>query len=75
METHRLWLAGRGWQVVVADSTMRLMKFADLRQSDRSNWVIWQVKDLGGTGVWPGKNSFHKSVKNWIRLLYIWLHV
>ena len=46
---------------------MMLMKFADLSQSDRSNWVMWQVKDLpdlGGTGVWLGKNSFHKMCKN-----------
>ena len=47
---------------------MMLVKFSDLSQSDRSNWVMWQVRihvpDLGGTGVWPGKNGFHKKYKN-----------
>ena len=49
---------------------MMLVKFADLSQSDRWNWVMWQVKDpcpdLGGTGVWPGKNNFHKKCKNFV---------
>ena len=26
---------------------MMLMKFSDLSQSDHSNWVMWQVKDIG----------------------------
>ena len=47
---------------------MMLMKFSYLSQSDRSIWVMRQVKDpwpdLGGTGVWPGKNGFHKTYKN-----------
>ena len=50
---------------------MMLMKFSDFSQSDRSDWVMWQVKDPcrrsgrdGGTGVWPGKNGFHKKYKN-----------
>ena len=57
------------------DSIVMLMKFSDLSKSDRSNWVMWQVKDLGGTVVWPGKMAFIKSIKTWIILLYIWLHV
>ena len=30
---------------VDCNSIMMLMKFSDLSQSDRSNWVMWQVKD------------------------------
>ena len=29
----------------INDSIMIFMKFADLSQSDQSNWVMWQVKD------------------------------
>ena len=49
-------------------SIMMLMKFADLSQTDRSNWVMWQVKHPcprpGWDGVWPGKIVFHKMYKN-----------
>ena len=42
------------------------MKFADLSQSDRSNWVMWQVKDhvadVGGRVPYPKKIAFIKSV-------------
>ena len=31
--------------VVAKISIMMLMKFSDLSQSDRINWVMWQVKD------------------------------
>ena len=46
---------------------MTLIKFSDLSLSDRSNWVMWQVKDpcpRPGWDVWPGKNDFHKKYKN-----------
>ena len=33
-------------KVKVFNSIMMLVKFADLSQSDRSNWVMWQVKDI-----------------------------
>ena len=43
------------------------MKFSDLSQSDRSNWVMWQVKDPCPRPGWdvsdPGKNGFHKKYK------------
>ena len=58
-------LEGSNWH-----SIMMLMKFSDLSKSDCSNWVMWQVgvpchvPDLGGTGVWHGKNGFHKKCKN-----------
>ena len=57
-----------GYKQLNTYSIMMLMKFSDLSQSDRSNWVMWQVKDplpdLGGTVVWPEKNGFHKKYKN-----------
>ena len=53
-----------GTAVWVSYSIMLLMTFSDLSQSDRSSWVMWQVPDLGETGVWPGKNGFHKKYKN-----------
>ena len=31
-----------------------LMKFSDLSQSDRSNWVMWQVKDPCPRPGWDG---------------------
>ena len=65
-------ILGPSWSALDIDSIMMLMKFADLSQSDRSNWIMWQVKDLIGASVWPGKNSFHKSVEK--ILLYIQLH-
>ena len=48
---------------------MMLMKFPDLRANqiaqiglcDRSRI---HVPDLGGAGVWPGRNSFHKKCEN-----------
>ena len=47
---------------------MMLMKFADLSQSDRSNWVMWLVKDpcpnLGGMGVWPLEKIAFIKCKN-----------
>ena len=61
-------------------SIMMLVKFSDLSQSDRSNWVMWQVKDPCPRPGWDGcltreKIAFIKSVKTWIILLYIWLHL
>ena len=48
------------------DSIMMLIKFADLSQSDRSNWFMWQVKDPCPRPGWDGcltrENSFHKKV-------------
>ena len=44
-----------------------LMKFSELSQSDRSNWVMSQVKDpctWVGRVSDPGKNYFHKKYKN-----------
>ena len=45
-----------------------LMKFSDLSQSDRSNWVMWQVKDPRPQPGWDGcltrENGFHKKCKN-----------
>ena len=47
------------------------MKYSDLSQSDRLNWVMWQAKDPwvggggGGEGVGvsdPGKIAFIKTV-------------
>ena len=54
---------------------MMLVKFADLSQSDRSNWVMWQVKDPCPRPGWDGcltreKIAFIKSVKTWIILLF-----
>ena len=44
------------------------MKFADLSQSDHSNRVMWQVKDLCPRPGWDGfltrENGFHKKCKN-----------
>ena len=61
-------------------SIMMLMKFSDLSQSDCSNWVMWQVGDACPRPGWDGcltweKMAFIKSVKTWIILLYIWLHI
>ena len=61
-------------------SIMMLMKFADLSHSDRSNCVMWQVKDPCPRPGWDGylareKMAFIKSIKTWIILLYIWLHL
>ena len=53
---------------------MTLMKFADLSQSDRSNWVIWQVKDpcpWQGMDVWPGKKSYKNCKKKDNIALYL----
>ena len=48
---------------------MMLMKFSDLSQWDRSNWVNWQVKDPCPRPGWDGcltreKTAFIKSIKN-----------
>ena len=56
-------------------SIMMLVKFADLSQSDRSNWVMWQVKDPCPRPGWDGcltreKIAFIKSIKTWIILLF-----
>ena len=64
----------RNW---VSNSIMMLMKFLDLSQSDRSNWVMWQVKDPCPRPGWDGcltreEMAFIKSIKTWIILLYIW---
>ena len=40
--------------VIVCYSIMMLMKFADLSQSDRSNWVMRQVKDRWPRSGWDG---------------------
>ena len=60
-------------------SIMMLMKFADLSQSNRSNWVMWQVTDPCSRAGWDGcltreKIAFIKSVKT-IILLYIYIAV
>ena len=47
-------------------------QIAQIGSCDRSRI---QVPDLGGTGVCPGKNSFHKKCKTWIILQYIWLYL
>ena len=46
-----------------------LMKFSDLSQSDRSNWVMWQVKDPCPRPGWDGcltreKKGSHKKYTN-----------
>ena len=46
-------------------------QIAQIGSCDRSRI---HVPDLGGTGVWPGKMAFIKSIKTWIILLNIWLH-
>ena len=71
------WLS---FTYVVLDSIMTLMTFSDLNQSDCSNWVMWQVGDACPRPGWDGcltweKMAFIKSVKTWIILLYIWLHI
>ena len=52
--------------------SIRMMK------SDRSNRVMWQIKDPCPPSGWDGcltwENSFLKKCKNGIILLYIWLH-
>ena len=50
-------------------SIMMLMEFSDLSQSDRSNLVMWQVKDPCPRPGWDGcltreKVTFIKSIKN-----------
>ena len=45
------------------------MKFSDLSQSDRSNWVMWQVMDPCPRPGWDGcltreKMAFIKMYKN-----------
>ena len=62
--TCMLWLLNshiKAWQTVLSNiySIMMLMKFSDLSQSGRSNWVMWQVKE-----PCPRKNGFHKKCKN-----------
>ena len=47
-------------------------QIAQIGSCDRSRI---HVPDLDGTGVWPGKMAFIKSIKTWIILLYIWLHL
>ena len=66
--------------LIGGNSIMMLMKFSYLSQSDRSNWVMWQVKDPcprpGRDGcLTREKMAFIKSVKTLIILLYIWLHL
>ena len=65
-ELHRKDPLHKSHNAQVQYSIMMLMKFADLSQSDRSNWVMWQVKDPCPRPGWdgPGKNSFHKKCKN-----------
>ena len=41
-------------QYYIIYSIMMLMKFADLSQSDRSNWVMCQVKDPCPGAGWDG---------------------
>ena len=47
---------------------MMLMKFADLSQSDHSNWVMWQVKDPFTRPGWDGcltrEDAFDEKCKN-----------
>ena len=54
------------------NSLISVNQVAQIGSRDRSRI---HVPDQGGTGVWPGKNSFHKSIKTWIILLYIWLRI
>ena len=56
-----------GGKFTVLYSIMMLVKFSDLSQSDRSNWVMWQVKDPCPRPGWDGcltqeKMAFLKSV-------------
>ena len=60
---------------IVIYSIMMFMKLSDISQSDRSIWVMWQVKDPCPRPEWDGcltrkKNYFHKKRKTWIILLY-----
>ena len=57
-----------GWYWVgVTNSIMMLMKFFNLSQSDRSNWVMWQVGDAFPRPGWDRcltwENGFHKKCK------------
>ena len=81
---HLIWLwvtlTPLYWPGDVTYSIMMLMKFSYLSQSDCSNWVMWQVGDAYPRPGWDGcltweKMAFIKSVKTWIILLYIWLHI
>ena len=47
-------------------------QIAQIGSCDRSRI---HVPDLGGTGVWPGEMAFIKSIKTWMLLLYIRLHL
>ena len=72
---HSLTHWGRMTHICVGNSIMMLVKFADLSQLDRSNWVMWQVKDPCPRPGWDGcltreKIAFIKSVKTWIILLF-----
>ena len=50
-------------------SIITFMKYPDLSQSDRSNCVMWQVKDACSQPGWDWcltrNNNFYKNVKNW----------
>ena len=86
---YRLWASGskhfnsrlvKTHRYVKKHSIIMLMKYSDLSQSDRSNWVMWQVKDPCPRPGWDEcltreKMAFIKSVKTCIILLSIWLHL
>ena len=55
------------WQYSVRYAIIMLMKFADLSQSDRSNWVMWQVKDP------CPRPSIHKKCKNLDDIAAYWI--
>ena len=69
----RTWMHKACSLVNIRYSIMILMKFADLSQSDCSNWVMWQVKDPCSQPRWDGcltqENSFDIMCENWIILL------
>ena len=60
----------------MAYSVMILVKFADLSQSEYSNWVMQLAKDpclqLGWDVSGQGKTAFIKSINIFITLVNIW---
>ena len=67
-------MKSHGTSSVNGYSVMMLMKFSDLSQSDCSNWVMWQGS-MSPTWLARERMAFIKSIKTWIILLYIWLHL
>ena len=59
-------LAVTAYNTLGTRSNIVLMKIADqIAQIGSCDKSRIHVSDRGGTGVWPGKNSFHKK---WINL-------